>query len=113
MPDFRTRYFEYPTLQKIHGRPNIDSIITLHRQVKRNAQRVPSTLGGGQYGYLGLVLPAETYNTIPHTTPFTRPTDPGEFQPRTATGAVTRAAIATLTSAKAHRRRTTPAPATQ
>ena len=57
----------------------MDSILLLHRQVKRNAQSVPTTLGGGQLGYLGLVITEETYNAIPASEPFDRPTDPGTF----------------------------------
>lgn len=49
--------------------------------MKRNAQKVPTTLGGGQNGYLGLVVPAQVYNAIPGTRPFYRPQDPGTFTP--------------------------------
>ena len=63
------------------GEPTIDSIAKLHKEVKRNAQRVPTTLGGGQNGYLGLVVTPEVYNTIPGARPFHRPQDPGVFTP--------------------------------
>ena len=35
-----------------------------------------STLGGGDHGYLGLVLTDEEYATVPGTTPFVAPTYP-------------------------------------
>ena len=52
---------------------------TNEQTIKRNAQKVPTTLGGGQNGYLGLVVAPEAYNTIPGTRPFERPDDPGPF----------------------------------
>ena len=49
--------------------------------MKRNAQKVPTTLGGGQNGYLGLVLSPVVYNRIINARPFIRPQDPGPFTP--------------------------------
>ena len=79
IPDYKERYFEYKQLTKIIGRPRIDNILAVYKQLKRNAQRVPTTLGGGQHGYLALVLSATAYATIPGATNFLRPTDPGPF----------------------------------
>ena len=79
LPNYKDRYFQYKELDKIHGQPTIDSILTLLRQVKRNAQTVPTTRGGGQLGYLALVIDTASYNAIPGATAFTRPTDPGTF----------------------------------
>ena len=81
LPDYRSRFFEYKTLTKIIGQPTIDSIAKLHREVKRNAQKVPTTLGGGQNGYLGMIIAPEIYNTIPGARAFHRPEDPGTFNP--------------------------------
>ena len=67
-------------MTKIDGEPTLDSILLLHRQVKRNAQSVPTTLGGGQLGYLALVISEEKYNAIPNATEFIRPQDPGKFE---------------------------------
>ena len=61
------------------GEPTLDTILLLHRQVKRNAQSIPTTLGGGQLGYLALVVPEDTYDSIPTSEIFIRPTDPGKF----------------------------------
>ena len=73
--------FEYKTLDRIHGVPTLPTLLRLYRQLKRNAQCIRTTLGGGRYGYLALVLPNRDYNNLPHTTPFRRPTDPGLFRP--------------------------------
>ena len=72
-------HFEYKELQKIVGEPTLDTILLLHRQVKRNTQSVPTTLGGGQMGYLALVIAEANYNAIPASEPFERPSDSGTF----------------------------------
>ena len=73
-------YFEYKKLTKIEGKPMLNTILLLHRQVKQNTQSVSATLGGGQLGYLALVISKEKYDNIPNSTPFERPQDPGQFQ---------------------------------
>ena len=79
LPNYKEDYFEYKQLSKIYGKPTLETLIALHRQLKRNAQRVPTTLGGGQLGYLALTVTPEVYNSIPNAAIFTRPTDPGIF----------------------------------
>ena len=79
IPDYKERYFEYKTLTRIVGRPTIDKLLTIYKQLKRNAQTVPTTLGGGQLGYLALILKQITYAAIPGAAAFIRPTDPGPF----------------------------------
>ena len=44
-------------------------------------QRVPTTLGGGQLGYLALDIPTTAYHTIPNARLFIKPFDPGLFAP--------------------------------
>ena len=73
--------FEYKTLDRIHGCPTLPTLLRLYRQLKWNALSIRTTLGGGRYGYLALVLTNRDYNNLPHTTPFRRPTDPGLFRP--------------------------------
>ena len=72
-------HFEYKELTRIKGEPTLDSILLLHRQIKRNAQSVPTILGGGQLGYLALVISTEKYDAILNSTPFECPVDPGQF----------------------------------
>ena len=102
LPDYCNKYFEYKTLHKIHGQPTLESLVIIFRQLKRNAQSVPTTLGGGQLGYLALILPPTTYNSIPNSAPFVRPTDPGLFSLSAPAGVATRTgagAVVTLTAA--------------
>ena len=65
LPNYRQNYFKYNNLNKIHGQPIIDSIVKLIWQAKSNAQRVLTTLGGGQLGYLALVINKAMENSIP------------------------------------------------
>ena len=60
----------------------LDIIILLHPfcQLKISTQSMPMKLGGGQLGYLSLVLSTEDYNSISSKVPFEHPTDPEVFQ---------------------------------
>ena len=49
-------------------------------ELKANASSVPSVLGSGQYGHLGLLLTATQFATL-STTPFESPINPGPFAP--------------------------------
>ena len=74
--NYSATYFQYKELSKIHGEPNYETIKRLHNQVKANAASVPSTLGGGAFGHLGLVITPQQYAMISNA-PFNRPNHPG------------------------------------
>ena len=74
--DYRTTFFEFPQLTKIHGEPDYDTLHRLHNELKSNAGSVPSTLGGGAHGHLGLILDAQRYATVSNI-PYIRPNFPG------------------------------------
>ena len=77
--DYRETLFESKDINKIVGEPDFESLKRLYDQLKINAQCVPSTLGGGAHGHLGLVLSAVEYQLVT-LQPFIRPLDPGPFQ---------------------------------
>ena len=79
LPDYAAKFFEFKTLTKIHGKPSVESLLQLFHEVKRNSQTIRTTLGGGQYDYLALILGPEVYTSIATTTEFNRPEDPGHF----------------------------------
>ena len=79
--DYKSTHFEYSELEKIHGHPDIDTLLRIFRQLKRNAQRVPTLLGGGQLGYLALVISTALYDALTNSQPFIRPILPGPFIP--------------------------------
>ena len=97
LSDYRPRFFEYKDLERIHGQPTIDSIARLLWQVKRNAQRVSTTLGGGKLGYLTLVTSLADYISIPNSSIFRRPIDSGTFN-RVAAGLILRNEVALTTA---------------
>ena len=77
IPNYRDTIFEYTDLTSIHGEPTYETLKTLVNQLKANARAVRTTLGGGQHGYLGLVLSPQQYNIVAPCTPFIRPPHPG------------------------------------
>ena len=77
--DYKTNQFEYESLDKIHGAPTIDSLLHIFRQLRRNAQCVSTTLGGGQLGFIALGLSVAAYTAILNSAPIVRPLDPGSL----------------------------------
>ena len=68
----------FPTqVTPIVGKPTYATLKTLKDQLKANAASVPTTLGGGNHGYLGLVLSPATYATISPAA-FIKPAYPGQ-----------------------------------
>lgn len=53
--------FPQRSVEKIHGEPNYATLHQLNKTLRANASSVPSTLGGGAHGLLGLLLPAADY----------------------------------------------------
>ena len=62
--DSVTESFPNPTVPKIEGEPTYQSIKNVEKVLLENAASVPSELGGGQHGYLGLILSDTKYHTI-------------------------------------------------
>ena len=88
--DWIATHFEYKELTPIHGRPSYETLKRMFNEVKANATSVPSTLGGGQHGHLGLVLPDIEYALI-SATAFVRPAQPANLNiPATATQHIVR-----------------------
>ena len=68
----------FPTqLTPIVGEPTYTTLKTLKDQLKANAASMPTTLDGGNHGYLGLILSPATYATISPTV-FIEPAYPGQ-----------------------------------
>ena len=77
IPNYRDTIFEYADLSVIHGEPTYETLKIMVNQLKANARAVRTTLGGGQHGYLGLLLAQHQYDVIAPGTPFVRPAHPG------------------------------------
>jgi hypothetical protein len=93
MPSVKDTYFQHKVLTRIHGQPTYESLQnSLITELKANASSVPSTLGGGQHGHLGLLLSDERYIALPDTLQWVTPGNPGPYVPIVGTGPVIEAA---------------------
>ena len=79
--NYKDSYFEHLVLTEIRGEPTYETLHHLKNELKENASLVPSTLGGGNHGYLGIILTPTEYRHIAPTNPFTRPPNPGVLVP--------------------------------
>ena len=83
--------FPHQSIPKQPGEPTYESIRTIHRLLKANAASMPSDLGGGAHGLLGLTLNGTVYTAVTGHV-FTLPVFPGSTPtiPARSTGDVTR-----------------------
>ena len=80
IPSVRDTYFQHKTLTTVTGKPSYDCFQKVYTELKVNASAVPTTLGGGLHGHLGLLLSDVRYQTL-STTAFVAPPNPGLFAP--------------------------------
>ena len=73
--DYAASYFKYKTPTPIQGTPTNKTLKRLKQELRANASSVESDLGGGDHGYLGLVLTGAEYASISNT-PFDAPRYP-------------------------------------
>ena len=85
IPSVKDTYFQHKVLTRLHGQPVYESLQTLLTELKANASSVPTTIGGGLYGHLGLILSDVRYATLPNTVPWVSPANPGPFVPSATT----------------------------
>eukprot|EP00957_Ditylum_brightwellii_P190615 14510552-Ditylum_brightwellii.AAC.1 len=55
-PDEIKAKFFHPTLQRVEEEPDYVSINAVMQQLYENAATIPSSLGGGAHGHIGLVM---------------------------------------------------------
>ena len=75
--DYITTYFKFTSLTRSVGKPTYETIKSIKEELKANAASVHSDKGGGNHGYLGLILSPTAYASIPGTIPFIPPVHPG------------------------------------
>eukprot|EP00957_Ditylum_brightwellii_P133778 10200765-Ditylum_brightwellii.AAC.1 len=68
-------HFPVKEIPKQNGMPSWDSIQAIHLHLNTNAASVPSDLGGGQHGHLGLTIGGAEYQILTGYA-FTRPANP-------------------------------------
>ena len=76
--DYVASYFKYKTPTPIQGTPTYKALKRLKAELRANASSVECDLGGGNHGYLGLVLSDQEYATV-SPTPFIAPAYPGQL----------------------------------
>ena len=74
--DYQNTLFKTASLPRHAGEPTFDVICNLHNILKTNAADVHTSLGGGNHGYLGLVISDAAYALL-SPAPFVRPAHPG------------------------------------
>ena len=79
--NYKDSYFEHPVLTEICGEPTYETLHHLKNELIANASSVPTTLGGGNHIYLGIILTPAKYRHVTTTYPFTRPPNPGVLVP--------------------------------
>lgn len=79
--------FPKDVLTPIKGKPTASSLQVLQQELYQNARAIPTTLGGGSLGHLGLIMPAAAYLLRPTAQLFLIPAPPGLIpaQPANAT----------------------------
>ena len=78
--DYVTTYFPHKTPTLVRGEPTFIDLKRIKTELRANASSVESDLGGGDHGYLFLVLSDAEYRLIPGiTNAAVPPTWPGTF----------------------------------
>ena len=78
--DDMTARFPNKTITRMDGEPNYDSINALCMQLYGNAGAIPTGLGGGGHGHIGLVMDPALYTTL-SATGYVSPTAPNRTPP--------------------------------
>ena len=68
------------TVTKIHGQPTSRDLTTLEKEIIAILANIPTTLGGGNHGHIGIIMDPTEYNTMTGGTDFDSPTNPGITQ---------------------------------
>ena len=82
--NYAAPYFKYKTLTPIQGAPTNKTLKRLKQELRANASSVESDLGGGNHGFLSLVLTDAEYTLISNT-PFVAPAYPAALNIPTGT----------------------------
>ena len=78
------------TIPCINGEPNYETINEMVQCLYGNAAAIPTTLGGGAHGHIGLLITPARYATLSPTATYAVPIDPGPnvtFAPTATAGA--------------------------
>ena len=68
--------FPIKTLPRIDGEPTYESINNIMKILYANEATLPTTMGGGTHGHIGIIMKPELYSTLSEI-PYAIPLDPG------------------------------------
>ena len=67
------------TVTKIHGQPTSHDLTNLEKEIISTLANIPTTLGGGNHGHVGVIMDPTDYNTMTGGTAFVNPVNPGIY----------------------------------
>jgi len=67
------------TLTKIHGQPTSHDLTILEKELIAILAGIPTALGGGNFGHVGVIMEATSYSTMTAGIAFTNPANPGVY----------------------------------
>ena len=67
------------TVTKIHGQPTSHDLTNLEKEIISILANIPTTLGGGNHGHVGVIMDPTDYNTMTGGTAFVNPVNPGIY----------------------------------
>ena len=67
------------TVTKIHGQPTSHDLTNLEKEIIAILANIPTTLGGGYHGHVGVIMSPTEYNTITGGIDFVNPANPGIY----------------------------------
>jgi hypothetical protein len=67
------------TVTKIHGQPTSHDLTNLEREIISILANIPTTLGGGNHGHVGVIMDPTEYNTMTEGTDFVKPVNLGIY----------------------------------
>ena len=67
------------TVTKIHGQPTSHDLTILEKELIAILASIPTALGGGNFGHVGVIMEATAYSTMTTGIAFTNPINPGVY----------------------------------
>ena len=67
------------TVTKIHGQPTSHDLTILEKELIAILASIPTALGGGNFGHVGVIMESTAYSTMTTGITFANPTNPGVY----------------------------------
>jgi hypothetical protein len=67
------------TVTKIHCQPTSHDIMILEQKIIATLANIPTSLGGGNHGHVGVIINPTEYNTMTRGINFINPVNPGIY----------------------------------